>query len=404
MFDINKIQSDFPILSEKVYAKPLVYFDTGATAQKPRVVIDTINRLHTSLNANVHRGVHYMSDACTEEYEQARKTICEFINADSTREIIFTAGTTAATNLVATSFGDEFIKEGDEIITTIMEHHSNFVPWQMLCKRKGAKLHVVDIDDNGNLNVEQLFGLMNIKTKLIALAHVSNVLGTVNPIKQIAETAHRHSIPVLVDGAQGIVHGKVDVRELDCDFYIFSGHKLYGPTGIGVLYAKEKWLEAMPPYQYGGDMVGTVTVENTTFADLPLKFEAGTPSYIGAIGLGAAIRYLNELGMENIHNHEQKLISYAHKLAEKVHGMTVYGKAKEKSAVLSFTLNGIHHYDTGMILDKLGIAVRTGLLCAEPLMTRLGITGLVRASFGLYNTVEEVEVLFKGIEKVKTMF
>ena len=404
MFDIQKIRSDFPILSATVYGKPLVYFDSGATAQKPQVVIDTVNRLHTQQNANIHRGVHYMSEACTAEYENARQSVASFINAKSTREIVFTAGTTAAVNLVASSFGDELVKEGDEIIATMMEHHSNFVPWQMLCRRKNARFRVVEFDENGNLNVEQLKGFINEKTRLIAVSHTSNALGTVNPISEIAKMAHANDIPVLVDGAQSIVHSKIDVQALDCDFFAFSGHKLYGPTGTGVLYAKEKWLDAMPPYQYGGDMVDTVTVENTTFAELPLKFEAGTSNYIGAIGLGAAIGYLEGLGMENIQRYEQELLSLAHKLADKTDGMTVYGKAKNKAGILSFLLDGVHHYDTGMILDKMGIAVRTGHLCAEPLMTHLGITGLVRASFGLYNTKEEVEVLFEGIRKVQQMF
>ncbi len=404
MFDIEKIRRDFPILSTSVYKKPLVYLDNGATTQKPQVVIDTLSRLYAEQNANIHRGVHCLSERCTEEYEAARETIQGFINASSTREVVFTAGTTAAINLVASSFGGEFIGEGDEVITTVMEHHSNFVPWQMLCKRKSAQLRVVDIDDNGQLNLEQLYSFISPRTKLIALAHISNVLGTVNPVKEIIAVAHKHNIPVLVDGAQGIVHGKVDVQDMDCDFYVFSGHKLYAPTGIGVLYAKEKWLEEMPPYQYGGDMVGTVSIEHTTFADLPLKFEAGTANYVDAIGLGAAIRYLEGLGVENIHEHERKLQQHIQQHVSAMAGMTVYGNAAEKAAILSFTLNNAHHYDVGMILDKMGIAVRTGQLCAEPLMTRLGITGLVRASFALYNTTDEVDVLFKAIDKVKNMF
>ncbi len=404
MLDIQKIRADFPILSTTVYGKPLVYFDNGATAQKPKVVIDTINRLHTQQNANIHRGVHYMSEACTAEYENARQSVTSFINAGSTREIVFTAGTTSAINLVASSFGDEFVKEGDEIIVTMMEHHSNFVPWQMLCRRKNAHLKVVELNGYGELDIERLKGFISKKTRLIAAAQTSNVLGTINPIADIVKMAHAHDIPVLIDGAQSIVHSKVDVQALDCDFFVFSGHKLYGPTGIGVLYAKEKWLEAMPPYQYGGDMVRTVTVENTTFAELPLKFEAGTSNYIGAIGLGAAIGYLEGLGMENIRQHEHELLLLADKQAGETEGMTVYGRAKNKAGILSFLLDGVHHYDTGMILDKMGIAVRTGHLCAEPLMTYLGITGLVRASFGLYNTKEEVEILFEGIRKVKQMF
>lgn len=404
MLDIQKIRSDFPILSTTVYGKPLVYLDSGATAQKPQIVIDTISRLHTQQNANIHRGVHYMSEACTAEYENARQSVAAFINAASTREIVFTAGTTSAINLVASSFGDEFVKEGDEIIITMMEHHSNFVPWQMLCKRKNAQLKIVEFDDNGELDVEQLKALVSKKTRLIAITQTSNVLGTVNPVADIVKMAHAHDIPVLIDGAQSVVHSKVDVQALDCDFFVFSGHKLYGPTGIGVLYAKEKWLDAMPPYQFGGDMVETVTVNETTFAKLPLKFEAGTANYIGAIGVASAINYLEELGMDNVQQHEHELIVLAHKLAAEIDGMTVYGKAKNKAGILSFLLDGVHPYDTGMILDKMGIAVRTGHLCAEPLMTHLGITGLVRASFGLYNTKEEVEILFNGIRKVQQMF
>ena len=404
MLDIQKIRSDFPILSTTIYGKPLVYLDSGATAQKPQVVIDAVNRLHTQQNANIHRGVHYLSEACTAEYENARQTVASFINAASTREVVFTAGTTSAINLVASSFGEEFVSEGDEIVVSIMEHHSNFVPWQQLCKRKNARLRVAELNAKGELDIEQLKQAINENTRLIALTQTSNVLGTVNPIADIVKLAHLHSIPVLVDGAQSVVHSKLDVQALDCDFFVFSGHKLYAPTGIGVLYAKEKWLEAMPPYQYGGDMVGTVTVEDTTFADLPLKFEAGTSNYIGAIGLGAAVGYLSEKGMENIQQHEHELLALAHKLADETEGMTMFGRAQNKAGILSFLLNGIHHYDTGMILDKMGIAVRTGHLCAEPLMTYLGIKGLVRASFGLYNTKEEVELLFEGIRKVQKMF
>ncbi|MDR0660309.1 MAG: cysteine desulfurase [Prevotellaceae bacterium] len=403
MLDIQKIRSDFPILSTTVCGKPLVYLDNGATAQKPNVVIDTINRLHTRQNANIHRGVHYLSEACTEEYENARRSVVTFINANSTREIVFTAGTTAAINLVASSFGDEFVQEGNEIIVTIMEHHSNFVPWQALCRRKNARLRVVDLTGDGDLDLEQFQEFIGEKTRLITVAQTSNVLGTVNPVSDIIKLAHSYNIPVLVDGAQSVVHSKIDMQALDCDFFTFSGHKFYGPTGIGVLYAKEKWLDVMPPYQYGGDMVATVTVEDTTFADLPLKFEAGTANYIGAIGLGAAIGYLEGLGMENIQQYEQELLQLAHKLADETAGMTVYGRTKRKAGILSFLLDGIHHYDTGMILDKMGIAVRTGHLCAEPLMTYMGVTGLVRASFGLYNTKEEVQALFDGIKKVQQM-
>lgn len=404
MLDIQKIRSDFPILSTTVYGKPLVYLDNGATAQKPQVVIDTVNRLHTRQNANIHRGVHHLSEVCTEEYEQARQAVASFINAGSTKEVVFTAGTTSAVNLVASSFGDEFVSEGDEVIVSIMEHHSNFVPWQQLCKRKNARLRVVGLNGKGELDIEQLKHFISNKTRIVAITQTSNVLGTVNPISDIVSVAHSHNVPVLVDGAQSIVHGKVDVQALNCDFFVFSGHKLYAPTGIGVLYAKEKWLEAMPPYQYGGDMVGTVTVDSTTFAELPLKFEAGTSNYIGAIGLGAAIRYLDDLGMENIQRHEQELLELAHRLADETEGMTVCGRAQHKVGILSFLLKDIHHYDTGMILDKMGIAVRTGNLCAEPLVTYLGIAGLVRASFGLYNTKEEVEILFEGIRKVQKMF
>lgn len=404
MYDINKIRKDFPILQTSVYGKPLVYLDSGATAQKPLVVTETISRIHNHLNANVHRGVHYLSEQCTEEYEAARETIRAFINAPSTKEIVFTASTTAAINLVASSFGDAFVSEGDEIITTEMEHHSNLVPWQMLCKRKKATLKVVPFDDEGNLDLSRLAKLLSSKTKLLAVTHVSNTLGTVNPIKQIVALAHQHNVPVLVDGAQGIVHSHTDVQEMDCDFYAFSGHKLYGPTGIGVLYAKEKWLEAMPPYQYGGEMVATVSIDKATFAELPLKFEAGTPNYIGAIGLASAIAYIQGLGLANIQQHEQRILALATAQAAQVDGMTVYGKAKHKAGILSFLLDGVHHYDAGMILDKMGIAVRTGQLCTEPLLHGLGISGVVRASFALYTSEEDIEALFKGITKVKMMF
>ena len=404
MLDITKIRSDFPILNEKVYGKPLVYFDNGATSQKPKVVIDKLDEVFRSYNSNIHRGVHYMSDKSSEEYELARTKVQKFINAKYDHEVIFTAGTTASINSVAFSFGERFITEGDEIIISHLEHHANIVPWQMLCERTKAKLKVVPINDKGEIIVEEYYKLLSDKTKIVAISQVSNVLGTITPLKEIISAAHNLNIPVLVDGAQGIQHGIIDVQELDCDFYAFSGHKVYGPTGIGVLYGKEKWLDAIPPYQGGGDMVDKVTFEKTTYNVLPFKFEAGTTNYPGAIGLGTALDYIENIGRKNIEEYENDLEKYATRRLKEIDGVTIYGDSDKKAAIISFLIDGVHQYDTGMILDKLGIAVRTGTHCAQPVMERYGIEGTVRASMCFYNTKEEVDKLAEGIKKVKEMF
>lgn len=403
-FDIKKVRADFPILDQVVHGKPLVYLDNGATAQKPIQVLDALDRMHRQLNANIHRGAHFLSEQATEKYEEARETIRGFINAAATREIVFTSGTTGAINLVAFSFGERFIKAGDEVLVSEMEHHSNIVPWQLMCERKGAKLKVIPFDQHGLLRMDMVPELLSDKVKIVAVNQASNSLGTVNPIKEIIAQAHRRNIPVLIDGAQGIHHLGVDVKDIDCDFYAFSGHKIYGPTGIGVLYGKEEWLEQLPPYQGGGDMVGTVTFAKTTYADLPLKFEAGTANYIGAVGLAEAIRYVQSLGMENIAAHEEQLLRYATEKLSSIPGLTIYGNAPHKVSLISFLLKDIHHYDTGMILDKLGVAVRTGTHCTEPVMQHFDISGTVRASFGLYNTQEEVDRLYTALLKVKEMF
>lgn len=402
--NIEQVRSDFPILSQTVHGKPLVYLDNAATAQKPVQVLDAMDEMHRRLNANVHRGAHWLSEQSTEKYEHAREAVRAFINADSTQEIVFTSGTTGAINLVAFSFGEAFVGEGDEVLVTEMEHHSNIVPWQMLCQRKGAALKVLPFDDRGVLRMDRLPDLLTEKVRIVAVNHASNTLGTVNPVKEIIAQAHRRDIPVLVDGAQGIHHLGANVQDLDCDFYTFSGHKMYGPTGIGVLYGKQRWLERMPPFQGGGDMVGTVTFADTTYAELPLKFEAGTTNYIGAIGMAAAIRYLQALGLEHIAAHEHQLLTYASERLSAIPGLTMYGTAPEKVSLVSLLLKGAHPYDTGMILDKLGIAVRTGTHCTEPLLQHFGITGTVRASFGLYNTLEEVDRLHDGLLKVAEMF
>lgn len=403
-FDIKKVRADFPILDQVVHGKPLVYLDNGATAQKPIQVLDALDRMHRQLNANIHRGAHFLSEQATEKYEEARETIRGFINAAATREIVFTSGTTGAINLVAFSFGERFIKAGDEVLVSEMEHHSNIVPWQLMCERKGAKLKVIPFDQHGLLRMDMMPELLSDKVKIVAVNQASNSLGTVNPIKEIIAQAHRRNIPVLIDGAQGIHHLGVDVKDIDCDFYAFSGHKIYGPTGIGVLYGKEEWLEQLPPYQGGGDMVGTVTFAKTTYADLPLKFEAGTANYIGAVGLAEAIRYVQSLGTENIAAHEEQLLRYATEKLSSIPGLTIYGNAPHKVSLISFLLKDIHHYDTGMILDKLGVAVRTGTHCTEPVMQHFDISGTVRASFGLYNTQEEVDRLYAALLKVKEMF
>lgn len=402
--DINKIREDFPILGRSVYNKPLVYLDNGATTQKPRCVVEAMVNEYYSVNANVHRGVHFLSQQATELHEAARETVRRFINARSTSEIIFTRGTTESINLMAYSFGEAFLHEGDEVIVSAMEHHSNIVPWQLLAQRKGIVLKVIPITNEGELIMKEYQKLLSPRTRLVSVAHVSNVLGTVNPVADIIRLAHEQEIPVLIDGAQSIPHLKVDVQALDADFYVFSAHKVYGPTGVGVLYGKEKWLDQMPPYQGGGEMIQHVSFERTTFNELPFKFEAGTPDYIGTTALATALDYVSAIGMEQIAAHEHELISYATQRMDEIPGMRIFGRAKQKSGVISFLVGDIHHFDMGTLLDRLGIAVRTGHHCAQPLMIRLGIEGTVRASFGLYNTKEEVDTLVAGIERVSKMF
>ncbi|MBO5873762.1 MAG: SufS family cysteine desulfurase, partial [Rikenellaceae bacterium] len=394
MWNAEKIRAEFPILDQKIYGKQLVYLDNGATAQKPRVVTETIDLLHNKLNANIHRGVHFLSEQCTELYEQARERVRSFINAASTREVVFTSGTTASINLVAHSYGQLAIGQGDNVIVSEMEHHADIVSWQLVCAMRGAELRVIPFDDEGRLQVEKLAELIDQRTKIVCVTQASNVLGSRPDLQFVIETAHRAGIPVLVDGAQGIVHGGVDVQALDCDFYVFSGHKLYAPTGIGILYAKEKWLEQMPPYMGGGDMVKTVTFEHTDYADLPLKFEAGTTNYIGAIGLGEAVNFLLGLDLKAAEEHETSLMRMAAEKLSTIEGLRIYGNCPDKCAIVSFNVDGAHPYDLGMIMDKMGVAVRTGTHCAEPIMTHYGVTGMVRASFAMYNTEEEVELLY----------
>jgi cysteine desulfurase / selenocysteine lyase len=402
--DIERVRADFPILQQKVRGKPLVYLDNAATSQKPRAVIDAISRYYEGTNANIHRGVHYLSEQATGEYEDVRKTAQEFINAASPTEIIFVRGTTEGINLVAQSYGRANVQSGDEVVITDMEHHSNIVPWQILCEERGAKLRVAPINDRGELILEEFESLLGPKTKLVAVTHVSNALGTINPIRRIVEMAHSHGVPVLVDGAQAVPHMKVDVQALDCDFYAFSGHKVYGPTGIGVLYGKASLLEAMPPYQGGGDMIRSVTFEKTTYNRLPYKFEAGTPDIAGVIGLGAALDYVRGLGIENIGAHEHDVLDYATAAASSIPGLKVIGTAREKAGVLSFTLDNIHPHDIGTILDQDGIAIRTGHHCSQPVMKRFGIDSTARASFAVYNTKQEVDALVRGIQKVREVF
>lgn len=404
MYDINKIREDFPILSRKIYNRPLVYLDNGATTQKPRCVVEAMVDEYYNVNANVHRGVHFLSQQATDLHEASRETVRAFINARSTNEILFTRGTTESINLLAFSFGEAFIHEGDEIIVSTMEHHSNIVPWQMMCERKGAKLRVIPMFDNGELDMDAYKRLFCKTTRLVCCAHVSNVLGTVNPVKDIITIAHEHNVPVLIDGAQSTPHFKVDMQELDCDFFAFSGHKIYGPTGVGVLYGKEDWLDKLPPYQGGGEMIKNVSFEKTTYNELPYKFEAGTPDYVATHALAKALDYVSALGMDNIYAHEQELTRYAMERMSQIDGMRFIGTPSHKDAVISFLVGNIHHLDMGTLLDRLGIAVRTGHHCAEPLMRHLGIEGTVRASFGLYNTKEEVDTLVAGIERVAQMF
>ncbi|MFN8209225.1 MAG: cysteine desulfurase [Bacteroidales bacterium] len=404
MFDIQKIRQDFPVLSQKVHGHPLVYFDNGATTQKPRQVIDAVTRLHTEQYSSIHRGVHYLSEQATEQYEQAREKVRAFINAKQKAEIIFTSGATGSINAVAFSYGERYILEGDEVIVSEMEHHANIVPWQMMCERKKARLRVIPFSDPGIIDMKAFERLLNKKTKIVAVTHVSNTLGTINPVKEIVARAHAHGVPVLVDGAQAIQHMQVDVQEMDCDFYVFSGHKVYGPTGIGVLYGKEEYLFEMPPYQGGGDMVDCVKFDHTSYNELPFKFEAGTTNFVGAIGLGTALDYLLSLGFENLHRQEIDLLKYGRERLGAIPGIRFFGDAPEKIATFSFLLGSIHPYDTGMILDKLGIAVRTGTHCTQPIMDHYEIDGTMRASLAFYNTREEIDRLCTALERARSMF
>lgn len=405
MYDVNKVREDFPILSREVYGKPLVYLDNAATTQKPLCVLDAMREEYLNVNANVHRGVHWLSQQATELHEAARETVRAFINARSAAEVVFTRGTTEGINLVASSFCDAFMGEGDEVIVSSVEHHSNIVPWQLQASRKGIKLRVIPVDDEGTLQLDELEKLFNSHTRLVSVTHVSNVLGTVNPVADIIRMAHAHGVPVLVDGAQSTPHFRVDMQALDCDFFVFSGHKIYGPTGVGVLYGKEEWLEKLPPYQGGGEMISHVSFEKTTFERPPLKFEAGTPDYIATSGLAKALDYVTSLGMDNIEAHERDLTQYALQRMSQIEGMHIYGPmGEEHDAVISFQVGNIHHMDMGTLLDRLGIAIRTGHHCAQPLMDRLGILGTARASFALYNTREEVDSLVNAIQRVAKMF
>lgn len=404
MYDINKVRSDFPILTREVYGKPLVYLDNGATTQKPRTVVDAITQEYYSVNANVHRGVHYLSQEATKLHEASRERVRQFIGAASTQEVIFTRGTTEAINLLAASFGEAFLREGDEVIVSAMEHHSNIVPWQLLEQRKGIRLRVIPITDRGEICMDEYVKLFNERTRLVSVMHVSNVLGTVNPIREMIRIAHAHDVPFAVDGAQSVPHIAVNVQDLDADFYAFSAHKVYGPTGIGVLYGKQQWLDRMPPYQGGGEMIQTVSFERTTFNELPYKFEAGTPDYIGTTALMHALDYVSALGMDNIAAHEKALTDYALEQLRLIPGMRIIGEAEERGAVISFNVGDIHPSDLGTLLDRLGIAVRTGHHCAQPLMQRMGIPGTIRASFALYNTKEEVDALVAAVDRVRKMF
>lgn len=403
-YNVEDIRQDFPILQREVYGRPLIYLDNAATTQKPRSVVEAISNEYFSTNANVHRGVHFLSQKATDLHEAARERVRQFINARSTAEVLFTRGTTESLNLVASSFGEAFLKEGDEVIVSVMEHHSDIVPWQLLRERKGIVIRVIPMDDSGRLDLEAYERLFSERTRLVCVAHVSNVLGTVNPVKQMAATAHAHGAYILVDGAQSIPHFKVDVQDLDCDFLTFSGHKIYGPTGIGVLYGRESLLEKMPPYQGGGEMIARVTFEHTTYERLPYKFEAGTPDYVGTHALAAAIDYVEALGMDEIAAHERRLTQYAMERLGAIKDMHLYGTTPDKDAVVAFNVGNIHPLDLGTLLDRLGIAIRTGHHCAQPLMQRCGVEGMARASFALYNTMDEIDRLAEGIERVSKMF
>ena len=405
MYDINKVREDFPILAREVYGKPLVYLDNAATTQKPLCVLDAMRDEYLNVNANVHRGVHYLSQQATDLHEAAREKVRGFINAEKTEEIVFTRGTTEAINLVASSFCQSQMQAGDEVLVTDMEHHSNIVPWQLQAMKRGIVVRHLPITDDGRLVCcDGIAAYLTERTKLVSMTHVSNVLGTINPVTDVIRIAHEHGIPVMVDGAQSAPHMKIDVQDMDCDFYAFSGHKMYGPTGIGVLYGKETWLEKLPPYQGGGEMIDKVTWEQTTFERLPFKFEAGTPDYIATHGLATAIDYLGSVGLDRVETHEHELTRYCLEQLQTIDGLTIYGPAENHDAVVSFNVGHIHHLDMGTLLDRLGIAVRTGHHCAQPLMDRLGVTGTVRASFALYNTKEEVDVLVAGIRRVSQMF
>lgn len=405
MYDINKVRADFPILSRTIYGKPLVYLDNGATTQKPLSVLNAMRDEYLNVNANVHRGVHWLSQQATDLHEAARETVRKFLNARSTSEIVFTRGTTESLNLIASSFTDGFLKAGDEVIISTMEHHSNIVPWQLQAAKKGIALKVIPLTENEELDIEAYANLFSTHTKLVSVTHVSNVLGTINPIKEMIRMAHDHGVPVMIDGAQSVPHFKVDVQELDCEFLAFSGHKVYGPTGIGVLYGKEEWLDKLPPYQGGGEMIEHVSFEKTTFERPPLKFEAGTPDYVATHGLAIALNYVSALGMDNIFAHEQALTHYALQQLREIEGIHIYGHAADRGdAVISFNVDNIHPMDIGTLLDQLGIAVRTGHHCAQPLIETLGTLGTVRASFGLYNTKEEIDILTNGLKRVVKMF
>ena len=404
MLDIQKIREDFPILSRTVYDKPLVYLDNAATTQKPLCVLDAMRDEYLNVNANVHRGVHYLSQQATDLHEAARETVRRFVNASSVNEIVFTRGTTEGLNLVASSFCEEFMQEGDEVIVSVMEHHSNIVPWQLQAAKRGIAIRVIPMNECGDIDMDAYKAMFNERTKLVSVAHVSNVLGTINPVKEITRIAHEHGVPVLVDGAQSTPHFRVDVQDIDCEFFVFSGHKMYGPTGIGVLYGKESWLDRLPPYQGGGEMIESVTFEKTVFEKLPFKFEAGTPDYVATHGLATAINYIESIGIDNISAHEKELTDYCMKKLSAIDGMRIFGTSSHKDAVVSFLVRDIHHLDMGTLLDRLGIAVRTGHHCAQPLMDRLGIQGTVRASFALYNTKEEIDILANGIARVSQMF
>lgn len=404
MYDLTSVRKDFPILGREVYKRPLVYLDNAATTQKPRCVVEAIADEYYSVNANVHRGVHYLSQKATDLHEAARETVRAFIGANSTAEVVFTRGTTESLNLVAASYGEAFLHEGDEVLLTVMEHHSNIVPWQLLRDRKGIVLKVIPMNDAGELDMEAYERLFTPRTRLVCVAHVSNVLGTVNPVREMARVAHAHGAHILVDGAQSVPHFAVDVQQLDCDFLVFSGHKVYGPTGIGVLYGRESILEQMPPYQGGGEMIARVTFEHTTYERLPFKFEAGTPDFVGTHALAVALDYVSALGMEHIHAHERALTQYAMEQMGRIPGMHLYGTAAGKDAVVAFNVGTIHPLDLGTLLDRLGIAIRTGHHCAQPLMQRCGVEGMARASFALYTTREEVDVLVQGIDRVRRMF